>query len=58
MATLHEDIQLYGLRELMTEEQEDYINAILNNKIVFVNARAGSGKTTVAVALAKYLNES
>lgn len=52
---LPKDIPLFGLREQMTEEQEAYIDSILNNKVTFVNAIAGSGKTTIAVAMAKYL---
>ena len=55
--TLHKNVLLYGLRENMTEEQEDMVNSILNNAITFVDARAGAGKTTIAVAMAKYLWE-
>lgn len=42
----------------MTDEQEAMVESILNNAITFVNASAGSGKTTIAVAMAKYLWES
>src|SRR5699024_2235381 len=55
--TLHKNVLLYDLRENMTEEQEDMVNSILNNTITFVDARAGAGKTTIAVAMAKYLWE-
>lgn len=56
--TLHEDVLLYGLRERMTDEQEAMVESILSNKVTFVNAAAGSGKSTIAVAMAKYLWES
>ena len=55
---LHGNTLLYGLREQMTKEQETYVESILNNSLTFVNASAGSGKTTLAVALAKYLWET
>src|SRR5699024_12405613 len=55
--TLHKNVLLYDLRGNMTEEQEDMVNSILNNTITFVDARAGAGKTTIAVAMAKYLWE-
>lgn len=54
---LPKGVLLYGLRERATDEQESMINSILNNRITFVNAAAGSGKTTVAVAMAKHLWE-
>lgn len=55
--TLHKDILLYGLRKRTTDEQEEMIESILNNRLTIVNSRAGSGKTTIAVAMAKYLFE-
>lgn len=57
-STLHKDILLYGLRERMTDEQEAMVYSILNNRLTAVNARSGTGKTTIAVAVAKYLYES
>lgn len=56
--TLHEDVLLYGLRERMTDEQETMVNSILNNRLTICNSKSGTGKTTVAVAVAKYLYES
>ena len=56
--TLHKDVLLYDLRERMTDEQEAMVHSILNNRITFVNAKAGTGKTTIAVAMAKYLWET
>lgn len=49
---------LYGLKESLTDEQEVMIDSILNNRLTMVNASAGSGKTTIAVAIAKYLYET
>lgn len=49
---------IYGLKEKLTDEQEVMIDSILNNKLTMVNASAGSGKTTIAVAIAKYLYET
>lgn len=55
---LHKDVLLYGLRKRMTDEQEAMAHSILNNRITYVNAKAGTGKTTIAVAMAKYLWET
>lgn len=55
--SLHKNIMLYGLRKRMTDEQEEMVNSILNNRLTIVNSYAGTGKTTVAVAVAKYLYE-
>lgn len=56
--TLHKDVMLYGLRKKMTDEQEAMVASILNNRLTIVDAPAGTGKSTVAVAVAKYLYES
>lgn len=52
-----ENSLFFGLKEEMTEEQKRYVNALLdpNVKLVTVNAKAGTGKTTLAVAAAKIL---
>lgn len=49
------DEPFYGLN--LDEEQENFVDAILNpdKKIIFCNARAGSGKTTLAVGAANML---
>ena len=54
---ISEDILLYGLSYGMTLEQRNFADNIYNDEklIVFCNARAGTGKTTVAVAVAKLL---
>lgn len=50
----------FGLREKMTSEQEEYLDALMNPNIslVIVNAPAGTGKTTLAVGAAKLLCSS
>lgn len=47
----------FGLRDKMTEEQEEYLQALMdpNINLVIVNAKAGSGKTTLAVGAARIL---
>lgn len=42
----------------MTDEQENFVNSILDYNVTICNAPAGSGKTLMAVAAAKYLFES
>lgn len=54
---LHGNVLLYGLRDRTTDEQEAMIESILSNRLTIVNAAAGTGKTTIAVAMAKYLYE-
>jgi phosphate starvation-inducible protein PhoH len=51
------DDLFFGLKPTMTEEQETYVDAIMSDKydIIFCNAPAGTGKTTLAVAAAKLL---
>lgn len=45
----------YGI--LLDEEQKEFVNAILNPEklIIFANAKAGTGKTLMAVATANLL---
>lgn len=45
------DVMFYGLK--LTSQQEIYADAIEQKNVVFVAARSGSGKTTVAVGVAK-----
>jgi predicted ribonuclease YlaK len=54
---LPEDNLFFGLREKMTAEQEVYVDAIMNKQIIFCNSKAGTGKTTLAVACASYLTQ-
>lgn len=45
----------FGLR--LTEEQKTYGDSIVDKLVTFVQARAGSGKTTIPVGVAKALNK-
>lgn len=45
----------YGLK--LTEEQKTYADSIVDNLVTFVQARAGSGKTTVGVGTAKIMQK-
>jgi phosphate starvation-inducible protein PhoH len=45
----------YGLN--LTEEQEMYGDSIVDNLMTFVQARAGSGKTTIPVGTAKIMGK-
>jgi phosphate starvation-inducible protein PhoH and related proteins len=54
MAPLPQSAELfYGLE--LTDEQQTYVDSIFDNQITFVNAKAGTGKTTLAVGAAKIL---
>ncbi|TGE31056.1 PhoH family protein [Desulfosporosinus sp. Sb-LF] len=54
---LPENNLLYGFAPKLTVEQRDYVDAIFDYQLVMVNAKAGTGKTTLAVACAKILNK-
>lgn len=49
------DSLFFGLSHTLTEEQEGYVNSIFDNQLTIVNAKAGTGKTTLAVGVAKLL---
>jgi phosphate starvation-inducible protein PhoH and related proteins len=51
------EIGFYNLRQMMTDEQVYYAKCVLNKRITFSNSKAGTGKTTVAVACMKLLYE-
>lgn len=54
MAPLPQSAELfYGLD--LTGEQKEYLDSIFDNRITFVNAKAGTGKTTLAVGAAHIL---
>lgn len=57
---LTKDHLFFDMGRTMTDEQWDFVNAIYSDKhdIVFCNAPAGTGKTTLAVATAKLLSVS
>ena len=45
----------YGFQ--LTLEQRHYVDSIFDNQITFVNAKAGTGKTTLAVGVARILDK-
>lgn len=53
----YESSMFFGLKRIMSDEQEAYVKGLFNShyKIIGVNAKSGSGKTTLAVAAAKIL---
>ena len=51
------DTMLYGFADKLTEEQREYVDSIFDNQVTIVNAKAGSGKTTLAVACAALLQK-
>lgn len=46
----------FGLGATLTEEQDAMIQSIFDHKITFVDSKAGTGKTTIAIATAKQIN--
>lgn len=48
---------LFGFEPQLTAEQREYVDAIFDYPLVMVNAKAGTGKTTLAVACAKILGK-
>lgn len=54
---LPKDTMLYGFAEKLTREQCEYVDSIFDNQVTIVNAKAGSGKTTLAVACAALLGK-
>src|SRR5690625_1059613 len=41
----------------LTEEQREYVDSIFDNQLTIVNAKAGTGKTTLAVGASKILGK-
>lgn len=54
---LPKDSLLFGYAPKLTEEQRIYVDSIFDNKLTIVNAKAGTGKTTLAVAVARMLEK-
>lgn len=48
---------LYGFADKLTDEQREYVDSIFDNQLTIVNARAGTGKTTLAVAAAAVIGK-
>lgn len=55
---LYRECPLYGLARRATEEQWQLMDAIHDQKVIFSNSGAGTGKTQLAVAMALYMIES
>lgn len=48
---------LFGFAEKLTNEQREYVNSIFDRQLTVVNAKSGTGKTTLAVACAKLVGK-
>lgn len=48
---------LFGFAPKLTQEQREYVDSIFDNQLTIVNAKAGTGKTLLAVACSKVLNK-
>lgn len=48
---------LFGFEPKLTDEQREYVNSIFDNQLTIVNAKSGTGKTTLAVACAKLIGK-
>ena len=46
---------LFGFATKLTDEQRQYVNSIFDHQLTIVDAPAGTGKTTLAVACAKII---
>jgi predicted ribonuclease YlaK len=54
---LPENNMLFGFEPKLTDEQREYVDSIFDNQLTIVNARSGTGKTTLAVACARLLGK-
>ncbi|MFS1518516.1 PhoH family protein [Bacillus sp. SCS-151] len=52
---LPKDNLFFGYSDKLTNEQKEYVDSIIDNQLTIVNAKAGTGKTTLAVMAAKFL---
>ncbi|SET42454.1 phosphate starvation-inducible protein PhoH/PhoH-like ATPase [Oceanobacillus limi] len=48
---------LHGFAPKLTDEQREYVDSIFDNQFTIVNAKAGTGKTTLAVACAHVIGK-
>lgn len=48
---------LFGFEPKLTDEQRAYVDSIFDNQLTIVNAKSGTGKTTLAVACAKLIGK-
>jgi len=54
---LPRDHIFFGLGPKLTDKQREYVDSIFDNQLTICNAKAGTGKTTLAVAAAKLLGK-
>jgi predicted ribonuclease YlaK len=54
---LHKNNMLFGYADKLTDEQKEYVDSIIDNRFTIVNANSGTGKTTLAVMVAKILKK-
>jgi phosphate starvation-inducible protein PhoH and related proteins len=54
---LPKDSLFFGFAAKLTDEQRAYVNSIFDRQLTIVNAPSGTGKTTLAVAVAKLLGK-
>lgn len=47
---------LFGYAEKLTNEQRNYVDSIFDKQMIVVDAKAGTGKTTLAVAVSKVMD--
>lgn len=52
---LPKENMLFGLEPKLTDEQRAYVDSIFDNQLTIVNAKSGTGKTTLAVACASII---
>lgn len=52
---LPKDNLFFGYANKLTDEQKEYVDSIIDNQLTIVNAKAGTGKTTLAVMAARFL---
>lgn len=51
------DSMFFGYASKLTDEQRTYVDSMFDNRVTIVNAKAGTGKTTLAVAVARMLDK-
>ncbi|QWU14423.1 PhoH family protein [Paenibacillus sophorae] len=54
---LPKDNLLFGFASKLTDEQKKYVDSIFDNLLTIVNAKSGTGKTTLAVACSYLLKK-
>lgn len=52
---LPKDNMLFGYADKLTSEQKKYVDSMFDNQLTIVNSKSGTGKTTLAVGVAKVL---